>query len=54
MRICVVGLGKLGTPLAAILAARGHDVTGVDARPGVVELLNQGRTAIGSPDLQSS
>jgi UDPglucose 6-dehydrogenase len=51
MRICVVGLGKLGTPLAAILAARGHDVTGVDARPAVVELLNQGRTAIQEPGL---
>ena len=51
MRICVVGLGKLGTPLAAILAARGHDVTGVDARPEVVELLNQGRTAIQEPGL---
>ena len=51
MRICVVGLGKLGAPLAAILADRGHDVTGVDARPEVVELLNEGRTAIQEPGL---
>lgn len=51
MRICVVGLGKLGAPLAAILADRGHCVTGVDASPEVVELLNDGRTAIQEPGL---
>ena len=51
MRICVVGLGKLGAPLAAILADRGHHVIGVDARPEVVELLNAGRTAIQEPGL---
>ncbi|HEY5618885.1 MAG TPA: nucleotide sugar dehydrogenase [Vicinamibacterales bacterium] len=51
MRICVVGLGKLGAPLAAILADRGHDVIGVDARPEVVELLNDGRTALQEPGL---
>ena len=42
---------EIGTPLAAILAARGHDVTGVDARPGVVELLNQGRPPFKEPGL---
>jgi UDPglucose 6-dehydrogenase len=51
MRICVVGLGKLGAPLAAILADRGHHVTGVDAKPDVVELLNDGRTPIQEPGL---
>jgi UDPglucose 6-dehydrogenase len=51
MQICVVGLGKLGAPLAAILADRGYDVIGVDARPEVVELMNEGRTAIHEPGL---
>lgn len=51
MRICVVGLGKLGAPLAAILADRGHHVIGVDARAEVVELLNKGRTVIQEPAL---
>jgi UDPglucose 6-dehydrogenase len=51
MRICVVGLGKLGAPLAAILADHGHCVTGVDASPEVVELLNDGRTALQEPGL---
>src|SRR5688500_1594239 len=51
MRISVVGLGKLGAPLAAILADRGHDVVGVDARPHVVDLFNEGRTPIQEPGL---
>ena len=51
MRICVVGLGKLGLPLAAILADRGHHVIGVDVNSEVVELLNNGRTVILEPGL---
>ena len=46
MRICVVGLGKLGAPLAALLADRGHHVVGVDSNPETVELLNAGRTVL--------
>ena len=41
MRICVIGLGKLGAPLAALLADRGHQVIDVDSRPEVVDLLNE-------------
>jgi UDPglucose 6-dehydrogenase len=51
MRICVVGLGKLGAPLAAILADRGHYVIGVDTRPELVDLLNEGCTPIREPGL---
>ena len=51
MRICVIGLGKLGAPLAAILADRGHHVIGVDARPDVAALLNDGSTPIQEPGL---
>ncbi|MBI4885460.1 MAG: UDP-glucose/GDP-mannose dehydrogenase family protein [Acidobacteria bacterium] len=51
MQITVVGLGKLGAPLAAVLADRGHDVVGVDARPELVDLLNDGRTPIQEPGL---
>ena len=51
MRICVIGLGKLGAPLAAILADRGHQVFGVDARPDVVALINDGRTHVQEPGL---
>lgn len=40
--ISVVGLGRLGAPLAACLAARGWDVVGVDADPAKVGAVNDG------------
>ncbi|WP_031070022.1 nucleotide sugar dehydrogenase [Streptomyces sp. NRRL WC-3742] len=40
--ICVVGLGKLGLPLAVRFALRGHRVTGADIAPGVVHSVNLG------------
>lgn len=43
MKIAVVGLGKIGLPLAVQYASKGHDVYGVDADEGVVELVNAGR-----------
>jgi len=39
--VAVVGLGKLGGPLAALLAARGNRVFGIDLNPSTVEDLNQ-------------
>lgn len=41
-RVCVVGLGYMGLPMAAILAKAGHDVVGVDINPRVVERVNAG------------
>ncbi|MGH2456381.1 MAG: UDP-N-acetyl-D-mannosamine dehydrogenase, partial [Candidatus Limnocylindria bacterium] len=35
-RVCVLGLGYIGLPTAAMLAARGWEVTGVDVNPAVV------------------
>lgn len=46
MRIAVVGLGKLGCPLAALMAVAGHDVTGADLNPIHVELVNKGLAPI--------
>ena len=51
MRIAVIGLGKLGAPLAAVLADSGHDVVGVDTSTSVVALLNDGRTPVEEPGL---
>ncbi len=51
-RICVVGLGYIGLPTAAMLASRGHQVIGVDTNPAVVESINQGRPHFHEPDLQ--
>ncbi|HZC26119.1 MAG TPA: nucleotide sugar dehydrogenase, partial [Actinopolymorphaceae bacterium] len=42
MRIAVVGLGKIGLPLAVQYAGKGHSVAGVDIDPRVVELVNAG------------
>jgi UDP-N-acetyl-D-glucosamine dehydrogenase len=43
VRAVVVALGKVGLPLAAQLAARGHEVVGCDIDPRVVEVVNAAR-----------
>ncbi|TDC95503.1 nucleotide sugar dehydrogenase [Saccharopolyspora aridisoli] len=43
MKITVVGLGKIGLPLAVQFAGRGHEVQGVDIEPAVVEAVAAGR-----------
>jgi UDP-N-acetyl-D-mannosaminuronic acid dehydrogenase len=50
-RVCVIGLGYVGLPTAATIAARGVTVHGVDLRSEVVERVNSGRTHIIEPDL---
>jgi UDPglucose 6-dehydrogenase len=52
MNISVVGLGKLGAPLAGVLAGKGHTVIGVDVDLSVVDALNSGIAPIREPDLQ--
>ena len=42
MRIAVIGLGKIGLPLAVQFAGQGHQVVGVDINPQTVETINQG------------
>ena len=43
MRITVVGLGKVGLPLAVQFARKGHLVIGADTNSETVELINAGR-----------
>src|SRR5687767_5048206 len=52
MRISVIGLGKLGTPLAAVLASKGHDVVGMDVNPDAVRLLASGKAPVEEPGIQ--
>jgi UDPglucose 6-dehydrogenase len=52
MRLSVVGLGKLGAPLAAVLASRGHEVVGVDVSADAVTLLNAGTAPVEETGLQ--
>ena len=52
MRISVIALGKLGAPLAAVLAAKGFDVVGVDVNEDRVAAVNEGRAPLQEPRLQ--
>jgi UDP-N-acetyl-D-glucosamine dehydrogenase len=42
MKVCVVGLGKIGLPLAVQFAKNGMDVVGIDINAQTVELINSG------------
>ncbi len=42
MKIAVIGLGKIGLPLAAQFANKGHEVTGVDINAETVATINAG------------
>ncbi|MEV6963568.1 nucleotide sugar dehydrogenase [Hamadaea sp. NPDC051192] len=46
MRISVIGLGYVGSVSAACLAARGHEVVGVDVSPVKVELIGRGQAPV--------
>jgi UDPglucose 6-dehydrogenase len=50
----VIGLGKLGSPMAALFAAKGHDVIALDVNPSVVSLLQSGRAPVDEPKLQET
>jgi len=49
--ICVIGLGYIGLPTAAVFAQAGVNVLGVDVNPTAVETINQGKIHIVEPDL---
>jgi UDPglucose 6-dehydrogenase len=51
MRISVVGLGKLGAPLAAVFASKGFHVVGYDVNPAAVAAINAGRAPVDEPRL---
>ena len=51
---CVLGLGYIGLPTAAVLARAGHRVIGVDVNDQVVATVNEGRIHIVEPDLDQA
>jgi len=53
MRICVIGLGYIGLPTAALLANRRYEVYGVDIVQDVVDTINRGEIHIVEPDLDT-
>ncbi len=52
-RVCVVGLGYVGLPTAAVLASRVVEVIGVDVNPERVETVNSGVAPFDEPGLDS-
>jgi nucleotide sugar dehydrogenase len=42
MKVSVVGLGKIGLPLAIQIASKGHEVLGCDVSSVVVDMVNEG------------
>ena len=43
MTTCVIGLGKIGLPLAVQIASKGERVIGADINENVVSLINEGK-----------
>lgn len=52
-KVCVVGLGYIGLPTAALLASQEHEVLGVDVSQHAVDTINSGRIHIVEPDLDA-
>ena len=52
-RVCVIGLGYIGLPTAAMLASKGYDVVGMDISSHAVETINEGKIHIVEPDLEA-
>ncbi len=52
MKISVVGLGKLGSPIVAVVASKGHEVIGIDANPVFVQKINDHIAPVEEPQLQ--
>lgn len=52
-KVCVIGLGYIGLPTAALLANNGYMVHGVDVNQHAVDTINQGKVHIVEPDLDA-
>lgn len=51
MKLCVIGLGYIGLPTAAVFANEGFEVVGVDKNQEIANTLNQGQIHIEEPGL---
>lgn len=50
-KICILGLGYIGLPTAAILTRAGYEVFGVDVNKSVIDAINKGKVHIFEPNL---
>lgn len=51
-KVSIIGLGKLGSPMAAVYASKGFQVIGVDKNSAFVDAINNAKAPIDEPDLQ--
>jgi len=51
-KVCVIGLGYIGLPLATLLSKTGYKVSGVDINIEVINSINEGKAHIVEPKLQ--
>ena len=50
-KICIMGMGYIGLPTAALLANRGYQVHGVDINQHTIDTINRGEIHIVEPEL---
>ncbi len=53
LRLSVIGLGKLGSPMLAVFAKKGFQVIGMDLNEDTVRQINAGIAPVPEPQLQS-
>ena len=51
-KVCVVGLGYIGLPLAALCAIKGHQVVGLDTNQAAVDIINSGHSHIRDTEVE--
>ena len=52
-KICIMGMGYIGLPTAALLANRGYQVHGVDVNQDTIDVINRGKIHIIEPELDT-
>ena len=51
MKVSIIGLGKLGAPMAAVMAHKGNTVVGVDINPQFIAAIREGKPPVNEPRL---
>jgi UDP-N-acetyl-D-mannosaminuronic acid dehydrogenase len=52
-KVCILGLGYIGLPTAAMFATHGFNITGVDINDKIIDILNKGNIHIEEPGLKT-
>ena len=52
-KLSIIGLGKLGAPMAAVFACAGYNITGTDYNSGLVDSMDAGKAPFDETDLQA-